>query len=608
MESKTLKSIRSGEEYDHLFPKATLEVITKKKGATVSDTVKFIPKVVRETLWQTERIAPQLKGATLYDTCSNIWHFLYEHVKYKKDEDGKEQVRSPARLWHDRFRGVDCDCFTTTVLSLLQHHNIKGVMRITKYKQNHFQHIYPIVPIGNGKYITIDCVVNEFNYEEPYTEKKDFIMDLEYLNGTEDDNKLNGNVDAQDLFGWNDEMGDLGKLFKRRQSTSAMPEGNQGGKSKKKGFQKFKNFAKKALNVVNKANPATALLRAGILASMKLNIMKVPQKLKWAYLSEAEARQKGADMSKFDKLKKILYKMEQIFFTAGGKPENLKKAILTGRGNRNKEVNGLGLVDGYEIDMSGIDENSSLSSLLGATVYQDEFVNGLEGTEGLGSAVAAGAAVASATTVMTAIAALLKGVGNLFPNKKNNADFKDEGGGGESSADTSDSSSGGGGEDAPTVRTNSSSNSGGSNNSSSSGGGNDNSESSSPPATNENGNTNMQRNDSSNSTQDNSSSEDNGTNGSANKDADAGGGGEQKKGLKDFWENNKKWIKPVGISAISAAAIFAIYKAVKSHNENKTTVKRPQAALNGVGRRKRRKKTKGKHRGQHGRKSNVALM
>ncbi|MBL7930592.1 MAG: hypothetical protein JNL60_01740 [Bacteroidia bacterium] len=336
--------------------------------------------------------------------------------------------------------------------------------------------------------------------------------------------------------------------------------------------------------------------------------MKVPQKLKWAYLSEAEARQKGADMSKFDKLKKILYKMEQIFFTAGGKPENLKKAILTGRGNRNKEVNGLGLVDGYEIDMSGIDENSSLSSLLGATVYQDEFVNGLEGTEGLGSAVAAGAAVASATTVMTAIAALLKGVGNLFPNKKNNADFKEEGGGGEASADTSDSGGGGGGEDAPTVRTNSSSSNGGSNNSSSSSGGNDNSESSSPPATNDNGNTNMQRNDSSNSSQDNNSAEDNGTNGSANKDADAGGGGEQKKGLKDFWENNKKWIKPVGISAISAAAIFAIYKAVKSHNENKPTVKKPQAALNGVGRRKRRRKTKGKHRGQHGKKSNVALM
>jgi hypothetical protein len=605
MESKTLKSIRSGEEYNHLFPKATLEVITKKKGATVSDTVKFIPKVVRETLWQTERIAPQLKGATLYETCRNIWHFLYEHVKYKKDEDGKEQVRSPARLWHDRFRGVDCDCFTTTVLSLLQHHNIRGMMRITKYKQNHFQHIYPIVPIGNGKYITMDCVVNEFNYEEPYTEKKDFNMDLEYLNGTEDDNKLNGNVDAQDLFGWNDEMGDLGKLFKRRQSTSAMPEGNQGGKGKRKGFQKFKNFAKKALNVVNKANPATALLRAGILASMKLNIMKVPQKLKWAYLSENEARQKGADMSKFDRLKKILYKMEQIFFTAGGKPENLRKAILTGRGNRNKEVNGLGLVDGYEIDMSGIDENSSLPTLLGASVYQDEFVNGLEGTEGLGSAVASGAAIASATTIMTAIAALLKSVGNLFPKKKNNEDFKEEGGGGggETSADASESGGGGGdggnsssgGDDTPSVRTSSNS----SNNNSSARNSNESSESSAPPATNESNNTSQNTND----------TENNGTNGSANKDANTTDtGGEPKKGFKDFWENNKKWMKPLGIGLGAATVLFIGYKVIKGNKDNNSTAKKTQPALNGIGRRKRRKKTKGKQRGQHGKKSNVALM
>ena len=43
-------------------------------------------------------------------------------------------------------------------------------------------------------------------------------------------------------------------------------------------------------------------------------------------------------MSKFGKLKNILYKIEQIFYTAGGKPENLKKAILSGRGNKNKEV------------------------------------------------------------------------------------------------------------------------------------------------------------------------------------------------------------------------------------------------------------------------------
>ena len=598
MESTTKIKILSLEPYRHLFPRALAVDQTIKKGAGVSDTVSFIPKVVQKCKWQVEDFVNQeLRGLNTYDACEKLWYFVKQHIAYKKDQRGIEQVRSPRRLIHDATG--DCDCFTTFIGTCLTALHIPVINRITKYKEDYFQHIYPIVPIGNGRYITMDCVVDSFNYEEPYTEKKDYKMDLQFLDGI-DDEKLSGNVDAQDLFGWEGEIGDLGRrgLFRKNSSTSAMPEENQGGNGKRKGFQKFKNFAKKALNVVNKANPATALLRAGILASMKLNIMKVAQKLKWAYLSEAEASQKGADMSKFGRLKKILYKMEQIFFTAGGKPENLRKAILGGRGNRNKEVSGLGLVNGYDIDMSGIDENSSLPTLLGTTVYQDEFVNGLEGTEGLGSAVAAGAAIASATTVMTAIAALLKGVGNLFPNKKNNADFKEDGGGsggggGDSSADSSESSGGGGGgDDAPIARTSNSS----------SGGSDDNSENSSPPATN--GNTSMQRN--TNATQDNNSTDENGTNGSTNKDADTGG--EQKKGFKDFWENNKTWMKPLGIGLGAATVLYFGYRLTRGNKTSNSTANKTQPALNGVGRKRSRRKTKGKQKGHHGKKSNVALM
>ncbi len=597
MESKTIIQLQSLEPYRHLFPEARAIDNTVKMGATVSDTVEFIPMVIKKTQWQVEQFVNQeLRGLPTYEACKKLWHFVKNHIRYKKDERGIEQVRSARRLIHDAVG--DCDCFTTFIGTCLSVLNIPIINRITKYKQSFFQHIYPIVPLGNGKYIIMDCVVDEFNYEEPYTEKKDYKMDLHYLDGIEDD-KLNGNVDARDLFGWDNDMGELGKLFKRRQNTSAMPQGNQGGQGKKKGFQKFKTFAKKALNVVNKANPATALLRAGILASMKLNIMKVPQKLKWAYLSEDEARKKGADMSKFGKLKNILYKIEQIFFTAGGKPENLKKAILTGRGNRNKEVNGLGFVDEYDNEMLGIDENSSLSSVLGASVYQDEFVNGLEGTEGLGSAVATGASITAATTVMAAIAGLLKGVGNLFPNKKNNADFKEEGKGGGDGGNTSDSSESGGGDEIPTVKTSSG---GGNNNTENSNSSSDNSESNNTSSASSNNV--MQKSESSND-----DGENNNSSGSANKGvAKTETEGEPKKGFKEFWEKNKKWMKPLGIGLGAATVLYIGYRAIKgnststgSANKSKTT-----AALNGIG--KRRKRTKGKHKGQHGKKSNVALM
>lgn len=410
-------------------------------------------------------------------------------------------------------------------------------------------------------------------------------MDLQYLDGIEDE-KLNGNVDVQDLFGWNDDK-DLGKLFKR-QVSSAMPEENQGGQGngKHKRFQKFKKFAKKALNIANKANPATALLRAGILASMKLNIMKVAQRLKWAYLSEDEARAKGADMSRFTRLKKVLYKIEQIFYTAGGNPTNLRKSIISGRGNRHHEVSGFGNIGGYDTEMLGINEYSPLPTVLEG-VYQDEFVNGLEGTEGLGSAVATGAAITAATTVMTAIAALLKSVGNVFPGKKKNPDFKEDGGNTGDGGSTNESSdNGSSSNDEPSVNTNS--NSGNSNSENNSSNNNSASENSSPPATTNN-ETSMRK------TNTSETPENEGTNGSANKGTDANDKEEEPKtGIKAFWENNKKWIKPVGVGLGIASLLFAGYKAWSKNKNDKSTTPKTQAALNGV--RKKRRAKKGKQK------------
>nr|HPH47616.1 hypothetical protein [Chryseolinea sp.] len=173
MERREEVKIKSGAEFDHLFPKAMGMTITKKQGATVSDTIRFIPQVVRETLFHTDKIAKQLKRGTVYETCKAIWQFVYDHIAYRKDEDGKEQIRSPARAWHDRKYGVDCDCYTVFISSILSNLKIRHILRITKYKEDHFQHIYPIVPLGDGSYITIDCVVKHFDYEEPYSEKKD---------------------------------------------------------------------------------------------------------------------------------------------------------------------------------------------------------------------------------------------------------------------------------------------------------------------------------------------------------------------------------------------------------------------------------------------------
>ena len=70
------RRLRDGREFDHLFPPPGEKDTTIKKSANVEDTMKLIRNALPKTLWQTEKIAKVLKGRTLEETCSNIWHFV----------------------------------------------------------------------------------------------------------------------------------------------------------------------------------------------------------------------------------------------------------------------------------------------------------------------------------------------------------------------------------------------------------------------------------------------------------------------------------------------------------------------------------------------------
>lgn len=531
MERRDKVKVKSGKEYDHLFPKAMLTSITKKEGATVADTIRFIPHVVNDTLFHTKKIALVLKGDSVPDTCRNIWQFVYDHISYKKDEEGKEQVRSPARTWHDRgnIQGVDCDCYTVFISSILSNLKIKHILRITKYKEDYFQHIYPIVPLSDGSYITIDCVVRNFDYEEPYSEKKDTKMDLEYLNGVFDSG--NKTADVSDLVGIHDDreaMSELGKLFKRKSSGGASSVG--AGKKK----IKIKEVLKKGLHLTNVLNPATATIRAGVLLSAKLNVMKIGEHLKWAYLSDEAAKKKGIDMVKFAKLKSIKDKLEKIFYGMGGKPEALKKAILTGKGNKNNEVSGLGFI--YDAT-EGMNEYALPSSLFGTEMYHNELFGVQNDNSELG--VVTAAAVTSASGIIGAIAALLKSVGNIFSQKRKDTENSGEN-------EYANSASESGDEDE---------NSGGENNKVSL----------------------KKLNAGTSSTKDETDSDTN------NKDEENPDG---------FWAKNKKWIKPTAIGVGGLGLLYVGYRIV-THKKPSN----PKTGLSGFARSKKKAKKKGGKKG-----------
>ena len=415
------RNIKSGKEFENLLPVAEGDDKTIRRNANVTHTVGFIPKVVQETLNQTKGIAGRLKGNSVYETCANIWHFVYQHINYKKDKEGFEQIRSPARSWRDRFNGVDCDCYSTFISSILTNLGIPHVLRITKYHRDQFQHIYPVV-VDDLKQITIDCVTDKFDYEVPYSEKKDYPMDLQYLNGFDGDG-----------------MEELGKIVKRnmakknplhaKTAKKAMKKSNlkkatSSGSSVPPVKKKKKGILKKVVSKINKINPATILLRNGVLASMKLNIKNVAGRLRWSYLTPEQAAAKGIIPEKFQKLVATRQKLENIFTVAGGKVNNLKKAILGGKGNKDKAVNGLGMLP--MIEYSGyMNENTPLDQLLGPETYYSENIEGMEGLGQLGEPITL-TSIAAAAGVIAGIVGALKQVGDIFGGKKKESEDFDE--------------------------------------------------------------------------------------------------------------------------------------------------------------------------------------
>jgi len=418
LEAKKGHITKSLQPYRHLFPVATLTEKTVKHNADVSDTVRFIPKVVAKSRWQVQKFVEQeLRNLPLESACKKLWYFVKDHINYQKDEDGKEQVRSPRRLIYDK-KG-DCDCYTVFISCCLSMLNkkIKVIHRITKYSKDYFQHIYPLAILPDGRTIIMDCVTNYYNHEEPFKEKQDYLMELNYLDGI----PAKTNPDAEQLFDDNG-MKELGALFKKRNSE---PKTKFGQKLKEVG-QKVKTAVSKTVHAVNRVNPVTLVLRNGLLAAMKLNMMKVPQRLKYAYLSDAEAQKRGIDMAKFQKLKQVREKMEKIFHGAGGKTENLKASILTGKGNANKEVNGLGYIPNQ--DLHELNLNSPLHEVLGQELFYSENMEGNEEIQGLGELgepITAATSVTAASGIMAAIAAILKNIGSIFKAKeKGSEDFE----------------------------------------------------------------------------------------------------------------------------------------------------------------------------------------
>ena len=152
-------------DYDSLIASAANDV--EQYGRGLKDTLPLLAECVRDSLPQVVKLAKHLKADTMLQSCFNIWHWLHTNVRYNYDDKNKEQVRTAARSWKDRARGVDCDCLSVFTAALLFDMGYTPHFEIVAFNGNDsYGHIF--VNCGG---IVVDRVMGEFNKRPAFISK-----------------------------------------------------------------------------------------------------------------------------------------------------------------------------------------------------------------------------------------------------------------------------------------------------------------------------------------------------------------------------------------------------------------------------------------------------
>lgn len=163
---------------------------TLLENADLEDTLKNMKRIALRDAYQVRELAKSLEKPTVAATSRNIWDYLRANTHYKLDQQGLEELRTPARSIIDGKAGlvdptfgIDCDDYTILISALLLNLGIPHEYRVAAYQQKgKFQHIYPVAFDEQGNEYVIDVVpeIPHFNYEEqPIADLK--IVAMPYL-------------------------------------------------------------------------------------------------------------------------------------------------------------------------------------------------------------------------------------------------------------------------------------------------------------------------------------------------------------------------------------------------------------------------------------------
>lgn len=111
-----------------------------------------------------------------YTASHNIWEWVIQNIRYKKDPEGEQWIKTPSRLIYDGCG--DCKSMTILICAVLSRLGIKNKFRFVSYdRTRNYTHVYPVAIIEKEE-IPLDAVAyiqrgTDFGNEIKYTYKKD---------------------------------------------------------------------------------------------------------------------------------------------------------------------------------------------------------------------------------------------------------------------------------------------------------------------------------------------------------------------------------------------------------------------------------------------------
>lgn len=150
-----------------------------KKNSTAADAVRLAQSTARAEQ-NSATVTMLLKKVPFQPTLSwfeKMFWLIDSLFDYRYDDEGREQIKTPDRFAEDG--AGDCDDFSTLWMAILEKVDVLGFPKIVDYERDgYWDHIYVIVPLKPGGYITLDNVAGKFrrkfNVEVDSKEQKIF--------------------------------------------------------------------------------------------------------------------------------------------------------------------------------------------------------------------------------------------------------------------------------------------------------------------------------------------------------------------------------------------------------------------------------------------------